>query len=53
VRVDGANGHTVDALYELVDEQGSWRIEGVLTRPVDGATASVTSGTAHLAPAAG
>ena len=53
VRVDGANGHTVDALYELVDEQGSWRIEGVLTRPVDGATASLTGGTARLAPAAG
>ena len=46
VRVDGANGGTVDALYELVDEQGSWRIEGVLTRPVDGATASRTGGPA-------
>jgi hypothetical protein len=53
VRVDGANGQTVDALYELVDEQGSWRIEGVLTRPVDGATASLTGRTARLTPAAG
>lgn len=40
VRVEGANGETVDALYELVDEQGSWRIEGVLTRPVGGASAA-------------
>jgi hypothetical protein len=44
VRVDGANGETVDALYELVDEQGSWRIEGVLTRPVDGPTAFLIDG---------
>src|SRR5262249_41336026 len=53
VRVDGANGETVDALYELVDEQGSWRIEGVLTRPVDGATASLPRWRAPLASAAG
>jgi Domain of unknown function (DUF4864) len=51
VRVDGANGETVDALYELVDEQGSWRIEGVLSRPTDGATASL--GVARLPLAAG
>jgi hypothetical protein len=44
VRVDGANGETVDALYELVDEQGSWRIEGVLARPVDGPTAFLIDG---------
>ena len=53
VRVDGENGRTVDALYELVDEQGNWRIEGVLTRPVDGATASLIGRTTRLAPAAG
>jgi uncharacterized protein DUF4864 len=41
VHVEGANGETVDALYELVDEQGQWRINGVLTRPVEGATAAV------------
>ena len=41
VRVEGANGETIDALYELVDEQGQWRINGVLTRPVEGATAAV------------
>ncbi len=44
VRVEGANGETVDALYELVDEQGSWRINGVLTRPVDGPTAALPGG---------
>ena len=44
VRVEGANGETVDALYELVDEQGSWRINGVLTRPVGGATAARPDG---------
>jgi Domain of unknown function (DUF4864) len=53
VRVDGANGRTVDALYELVDEQGSWRIEGVLTRPVDGSTASLAGPAARSARAAG
>jgi hypothetical protein len=44
VRVEGENGETVDALYELVDEQGSWRINGVLTRPVEGATAALPGG---------
>ena len=44
VRVEGANGETVDALYELVDEQGSWRINGVLTRPVAGPTAALPGG---------
>ena len=44
VRVEGANGETVDALYELVDEHGSWRINGVLTRPVGGVTAALPGG---------
>jgi hypothetical protein len=35
VRVEGQGGQTIDALYEMVDEQGQWRINGVLTRPVD------------------
>jgi uncharacterized protein DUF4864 len=48
VRVEGANGETVDALYELVDEQGSWRINGVLTRPVGGATAELPRATTRL-----
>jgi hypothetical protein len=33
VRVEGRDGETVDALYELVDEQGEWRIAGVVTKP--------------------
>jgi hypothetical protein len=53
VRVEGANGESVDAVYELVEEQGRWRIDGVLTRPVDGATASLADGTPRLALGAG
>jgi hypothetical protein len=53
VRVDGQNGQSVDALYELVDEQGSWRIEGVLTKPVDGPTAELPGSIARRALAAG
>lgn len=53
VRVEGENGETVDALYELVDEQGSWRINGVLTRPVDGATAALPGGTPQRNVASG
>jgi hypothetical protein len=41
VRVEGTDGEIVDALYELVDEQGQWRVNGVLTRPVEDATAAV------------
>jgi hypothetical protein len=41
VRVEGENGETVDALYELVDEHGRWRINGVLMRPVGGTTAAL------------
>jgi hypothetical protein len=33
VRVHGANGRTVEAVYELVNEAGRWRINGVVTRP--------------------
>ena len=53
VRVEGANGDTVDALYELVDEQGSWRINGVLTRPVGGATAALSGRTPQRHVASG
>jgi hypothetical protein len=42
VRVEGENGETIDALYELVEEQGAWRVNGVITHPVTrGATARV------------
>jgi Domain of unknown function (DUF4864) len=35
IRVHGQNGQTVDALYELIDEQGAWKINGVVTRPAE------------------
>ncbi len=42
IRVEGQDGETLDALYELVEEQGAWRINGVLTRPVEpGTTAAL------------
>jgi Domain of unknown function (DUF4864) len=33
VRVRGANGQRVEAVYEMVLENGAWRINGVATRP--------------------
>jgi Domain of unknown function (DUF4864) len=33
VRVRGANGRGVEAAYEMVLEQGQWRINGVVARP--------------------
>ncbi|HEU4367409.1 MAG TPA: DUF4864 domain-containing protein [Methylomirabilota bacterium] len=33
VRVRGTNGRAVEAVYELVREDGAWRINGVVTRP--------------------
>jgi hypothetical protein len=33
VRVRGANGRAVEAVYEMVLEDGRWRINGVVTRP--------------------
>lgn len=53
VRIEGASGETVDALYELVDEQGQWRVNGVLTRPVEGATARAPARTIPGPVAAG
>jgi hypothetical protein len=45
VRVEGENGETIDALYELIEEQGAWRVNGVLTRPVErGTPASIPAG---------
>jgi hypothetical protein len=35
VRVHGRDGETIEALYELVDEQGAWKINGVVTRIVE------------------
>lgn len=31
--IQGADGRTVQAVYELVWENGQWRINGVVTRP--------------------
>jgi hypothetical protein len=33
VRVLGANGQAIEALYEMVLENGAWRINGVVARP--------------------
>jgi len=33
IRVEGRNGQSLDALYELVEEQGAWRIASVVARP--------------------
>ncbi len=35
VRVHGRDGETIEALYELVDEHGAWKINGVITKPVE------------------
>jgi hypothetical protein len=50
LRVEGANGETIDALYDLVDEQGQWRINGVRTRP---AAPGVTAGRLRPGPPPG
>ena len=31
--IHGDNGNVVEAVYELVNEQGAWRVNGVVTRP--------------------
>ena len=33
VRVRGANGQAIEAVYEMVLEKGAWRINGVVARP--------------------
>ncbi len=33
VRVRGANGQSIEAVYELLLENGQWRINGVVTQP--------------------
>jgi hypothetical protein len=35
IRVEGRDGETIDALYELVREQGTWKIDGVLAGPAE------------------
>jgi ABC-type transporter MlaC component len=36
VRVKGANGVGIEALYEMVRERGAWKINSVMTRPDPG-----------------
>ena len=36
VTVYGANGKSVDAIYEMVEEDGRWKINAVVTRPGPG-----------------
>jgi hypothetical protein len=31
--IQGANGRSVDAVYEMVVEEGAWKINGVVARP--------------------
>jgi hypothetical protein len=50
VRVEGQNGETVDALYELVEEQGAWRINGVIARPVPKGPLTFTLGGSDRPP---
>jgi hypothetical protein len=33
VRIRGANGRAIEALYDLVQEDGAWRIDAVVSRP--------------------
>ena len=41
VKIGGANGNTIEALYEMVWENGLWRINGVVTKPETGERVSV------------
>jgi len=36
VRIRGANGNSIEAVYDMVQEAGGWRINGVATRPDPG-----------------
>lgn len=51
-RIEGEDGETVDAWYEMVLEQGAWRIDGVLTRPVDRGLTAGRERRRHAAPGA-
>lgn len=41
VKIGGANGNTIEALYEMVWEDSRWRINGVVTKPETGERVSV------------
>ena len=36
LKIRGVNGHSVEAVYEMVWEGGAWKINGVVTRPDPG-----------------
>jgi Domain of unknown function (DUF4864) len=36
VRIRGANGNSIEALYDMVNQADGWRINGVATRPDQG-----------------
>ena len=36
LEIHGTNGRTVEAVYEMVWEEGRWRIDAVVTRPAPG-----------------
>ena len=36
VKIQGANGNSIEALYDMVQEGDGWRINGVVTRPDPG-----------------
>jgi hypothetical protein len=36
VKIQGANGNGIEALYEMVLEDRGWRINGVVARPDPG-----------------
>jgi ABC-type transporter MlaC component len=37
LRIRGANGSGIDALYQMVPERDGWKVNGVMTRPDSGA----------------
>ena len=36
VKIRGANGNSIEAVYDMVQEAGGWRINGVATKPDPG-----------------
>jgi hypothetical protein len=35
IRVQGQDGEAIDALYELIDQQGAWKVNGVIAKPAE------------------
>jgi hypothetical protein len=51
MKIRGANGNAVEAIYEMVREGGSFRINGVVARP-DGTSASASASSRRSSSAA-